>query len=198
MRNSLAPQILAYAEKLPEGAPLSAKALLHLGGRAAVDQALSRLARQGKLMRSGRGVYVRPVQSRFGPRAPAPEKVVAELAKLRGEEVASHGAAAANRLGLTTQVPMRTMYVTSGPTRKLKLGAQSIELKHAPRWLLTNAGRPSGEVVRALAWAGPSHAHQALAYIKQKLPTEVREELIASRAALPEWLAKTISTELAM
>ena len=35
--------IKAYAEALPEGATLSARELLHLGERTAVDQALSRL-----------------------------------------------------------------------------------------------------------------------------------------------------------
>ena len=198
MKTNLAEQILAYGAMLPEGTPLTAKSLLHLGSRAAIDQALSRLTHQGKLMRSGRGVYVRPIESRFGTRAPSPEKVVAETARLRGETVAPHGAAAANRLGLTTQIPMRTIYLTSGRSRRLNLGAQSIELEHAPRWQLTNAGRPSGEVVRALAWAGRPQAHEFLARIKQKLPEEVRKELIASRGALPEWLARTISAELAL
>jgi Family of unknown function (DUF6088) len=197
MKTNLAKRILAYGAMLPEGTPLTAKSLLHLASRVATDQALSRLTRQGKLMRSERGMYVHPIESRFGTRTPSPEKVVSETAKLRGETVAPHGAAAANRLGLTTQVPMRTIYLTSGPSRCLSLGAQSIELKHAPRWQLTNAGRPSGEVVRALAWAGRTQAHEFLARIKQELPEEVRKELISSRSALPEWLARTISTELA-
>jgi Family of unknown function (DUF6088) len=198
MKTTLAERILAYGAMLPEGTLLTAKSLLHLGNRAAIDQALSRLTHQGKLMRSGRGVYVRPIESRFGARAPSPEKVVAETARLRGETVAPHGAAAANRLGLTTQIPMRTIYLTSGRSRRLNVGAQSIELQHVPRWQLTNAGRPSGEVVRALAWAGRPQAHEFLARIKRELPEEVRKELIASRGALPEWLARTISAELAL
>ena len=197
MKTNLAKRILAYGAMLPEGTPLTAKSLLHLASRAATDQALSRLTRQGKLMRSGRGMYVRPIESRFGTRTPSPEKVVSEMARLRGETVAPHGAAAANRLGLTTQIPMRTIYLTSGRSRRLNLGAQSIELEHAPRWQLTNAGRPSGEVVRALAWAGRAQAHEFLARIKRAPPEEVRKELVASRGALPEWLAKTISAELA-
>ena len=47
-----------------------------------------------------------------------------------------NGAAAANALGLTTQVPMRAVYLTSGPSRRLKLGAQMIEIRHAPIWQL--------------------------------------------------------------
>ena len=38
---TLAKQILEHAAGLPEGTPLAAKELLHLGGRAAVDQVLS-------------------------------------------------------------------------------------------------------------------------------------------------------------
>jgi hypothetical protein len=53
---ALADQIMERASTLPEGAPIAAKSLLHLGTRAAVDQALSRLVRRGRLMRAGRGV----------------------------------------------------------------------------------------------------------------------------------------------
>jgi hypothetical protein len=197
MKTELAQQILAHASALPEGAALTAKGFLHLGTRAAIDQTLSRLSRAGKLMRSGRGFYVLPVESRFGTRAPSPERVVAESARLRGETIAPHGAVAANRLGLTTQVPMRATYLTSGPSRQLKLGAQSIELKHVPPWQLLNANRASGEVLRALAWSGRPHARESLARLKPKLTPEVREELVASRSSLPGWLAETISVELA-
>jgi hypothetical protein len=53
---------------------VAAKSLLHLGNRAAVDQALSRLTERGQLIRAGRGVYLRPITSRFGTRAPPSSK----------------------------------------------------------------------------------------------------------------------------
>ncbi len=40
-------QILELAARLPEGTPVAAKSLLHLGSRAAVEQALLRLVRRG-------------------------------------------------------------------------------------------------------------------------------------------------------
>ena len=55
---TLAKQVLAQAAGLPEGTPLVAKELLHLGSRAAVDQVLSRLVQRGTLLRAGRGFYV--------------------------------------------------------------------------------------------------------------------------------------------
>jgi len=138
---------------------VTAKGLLQLGKPAAIDQSLSRLCRAGKLLRAGRGMYVLPVASRFGVRAPQPDRVVAEAAKLRGETIAPHGAAAANRLGLTTQIPMRTTYLTSGRNRQF-IGAQPIELTRVPPWQLLNVGRESGEVIRAIARTGRAHARE--------------------------------------
>ena len=43
----LTESILQRMTTLPEGSPVSAKMLLHLGTRPAVDQSLSRLARRG-------------------------------------------------------------------------------------------------------------------------------------------------------
>lgn len=46
----LTEQILEHAKQLPEGTPVAAKSLLYLGTRAAVDQALSRLAEREQLI----------------------------------------------------------------------------------------------------------------------------------------------------
>jgi hypothetical protein len=59
-------QIMEYGARLPEGAPIAAKGLLHLGNRAAVDQALSRLAERGRLTRAGRGVYLLQRKKKVG------------------------------------------------------------------------------------------------------------------------------------
>ena len=190
---SLPSQIISHAAESPEGTLLCPSALLHLGRRAAVDQALSRLARKGELMRVCQGVYVRPLQTRFGPRPPAVEKVLASLSALWGETIVPCGGTAANTLGLTTQVPVRSVYLTSGPNRKLKLGGLAVELRHAPRWQLVAPHRPAGEAVRALAWLGPEEVVENLGAIEKKLSSRDFEELAASRAVMPAWLAEPVS-----
>lgn len=185
-------QILGIAAALPEGTPVAAKSLLHLGNRAAVDQALSRLAERGQLIRAGRGVYLRPITSRFGTRTPSVERAVEALATQRGEVIVSNGAAAANALGLTTQVPVRSIYLTSGRSRTMNLGQQVVELRHAPRWQLALANRPAGQAVRALAWLGPEKAEAALTALKRKLPPSTFGELVAAAPQLPTWLAKSL------
>ena len=191
--NTLAKTILEHTEGLPEGAPFCAKELLHLGSRAAVDQALSRLVKRGQLMRVSRGVYVRPVESRFGKRAPSAAQVVEHIAHITGEAIVPHGAAVANKLGLTTQVPVRFVFLTSGRNRKLKLGSQVVELRHAPRWQFAVGNQPSGEVLRAVAWLGPEQAGAALRALKRKLSASELQAIAAARSVLPAWLAKQVS-----
>jgi hypothetical protein len=194
---TIAKQVLALASRLPEGTPLVAKELLHLGSRAAIDQVLSRLVGRGTLLRAGRGIYVRPVESRFGTRAPSALKMVEGLANQRGETIVSHGATAANALGLTTQVPMRVVYLTSGRSRQLKLGAQTVEFRHAPIWQLIFPGRAAGDVVRALAWLGPEKAAEAIRTLRSKLPLSELKEVASARARLPTWMAQEVSALVA-
>ncbi len=188
----LTEEILAHAEGLPEGTPVAAKSLLHLGNRAAVDQALSRLSERGQLIRVGRGVYLRPVTSRFGTRAPTVQQAVEALANQRGEVIVSSGAVAANAFGLTTQVPIRSIYLTSGRSRTMNVGMQVVELRHAPRWQLVLAHKAAGEVVRALAWLGPEKSEAALKTLKRKLPRTTFSELVAAVPQLPTWLARSV------
>jgi hypothetical protein len=189
----LAESILEETATLPEGTPITAKMLLRLGSRAALDQALSRLVSRGKLLRAGRGAYVAPVSSRFGSRAPSAQKVVEELSVRRGETIAPSGATAANALGLTTQVPTRMVYLTSGRSRKITLGKQVVHLQHAPAWQLTLAREPAGEIIRALAWAGPERVNQALKQIEAKVPRSEFQRISQQSSLLPMWMAAALS-----
>ncbi len=184
---------MAEVAALPEGAPISAKRFLHLGRRAAVDQALSRLARRGHLLRAGRGLYLRPVETRFGMSNPSVELTLQAIETETGEIITPHGAAAANMLGLTTQVPVRAVYLTSGRSRRLALGAQTIELQHAPRWQLALAGRPAGDVIRALAWLGPRRSATLAPQIGRALSARSLQELSTARGRLPTWMAEQVS-----
>ncbi|HFK2002874.1 TPA: DUF6088 family protein [Pseudomonas aeruginosa] len=185
--------ILERSQSLPEGGVLAPKEFLGQGNRAAIDQAFSRLAKAGRLMRVCRGMYVVPVKGRFGSRAPAPEKIVQSLAEKNREIVTSTGARAANSLGLTQQVPMREMFLTSGRARTLKVGKSEVQIKHAPQWMLGTS--EAGEAVRALAWLGKEHAKSGLSLLHSKLPEGEWANLLARRSSLPSWLAGLLGKE---
>ncbi len=194
---SLSKRIIEHAKLLPESTPICAGVLLHLGSRAAVDQALSRLARSGMLIRICQGIYMRPVENRFGRCAPNVEKGLGALAALWGETIVPCGGGAAHVLGLTTQVPVRSVYLTSGPDRRLRFGNLEIELRHAPRWQLVAPHRRAGDVIRALAWLGPAETADGLQTVLPSLSREDIDELAEARATMPHWMAEPLSALVA-
>src|ERR1700679_4244964 len=94
---------------------------------------------------------------------------------------------------VTTQVPVRAVYLTSGRTRKLTLGKQVIELQHARSWQLTFAKEPAGEIVRALAWAGSERADEVLKEIETKVPRTNLQKVSQHISLFPGWLAAALS-----
>ena len=133
------------------------------------------------------------MQGRFGARPPSTQTVVEAIEAISGELVVPSGAAEANALGLTTQVPVREVFLTSGPSRKLRLGHQDVEFKHVTPWQLLMGKRPAGMAIRALACLGAEQAPSALIILHSKLSTAEWEAMRAARAAMPSWMARAVS-----
>jgi hypothetical protein len=117
--SALATKILQHVKGLPEGALFDAKDVAALGERTAINHALVRLTKNGELTRVTRTLYRGMVHSRFGRREPDPELVVREYARRYNRLVARHGAVEANPLGLSTQVPMCSVWLPCGPDKEL-------------------------------------------------------------------------------
>lgn len=172
------------------------KDFLDLGSRAAVDQALSRLAKSGDLRRVGRGLYDLPRMSGVLHR-PAPvdmDSAVAALVRRDSVRIMLDGIAAANQLGLTNAVPAKASYVTDGATRNIRIGNRTVRLRHAGPSVMAWAGKSSAPVVQALRWLGPqaSSDTRVAATLKRKLPDAVKKDLVRNSAGLPSWAAPIV------
>lgn len=131
------------------------KEFAHLGTRAAVDQALSRLHRSGQIRRLTRGVYEFPkVHPKIGLLSPSPEAVAKAIAKRSSSRITVSPAKAANLLGLSTQVPMQNIFWTEGPSRTVRIGSQTVSLKHVAPSKMIGAGTEAGIVVQAVRSLG--------------------------------------------
>ena len=190
---SVTSQILAHAKSLPEGGTISARDLLHLGSRQAIDQGLSRLTRKGKLFRIATGLYVRPVHTRWGITYPHFDLVIRNLVKVTGEIVAPTGGVSANRLDLTTQNPMQTILLTSGSNRKLRFNKLVVELRNAPKWQLLGPNSIPGHVVRAIDFMGKHHADWVIEKLAEKISLEDRKTLLSFRRMVPSWISDTLT-----
>ena len=189
---SLIQNILEHARGLPRGFPLLAEGFLHLGKRSAVNQALSRLARREELYRIGHGIYVLPIVCSLGKSAPFPYPTVIALAEQRGDQIVDNPAQAAYNLDVSTQVPMREIYLTSGPSRRLHFGKLEVELRHAPKWQLALGETPAGMAIRTIHYFGPRMTEYAAKKLRGVLDDKVREELAGISVRMPAWVSGVV------
>ena len=94
-----------------------------------VGGTLAELTQEGMLVKLAQGVYAKPRISRFGLVLPSVDKIVQAIAARDNAEVLPSGMTALNVLGLSTQVPMKYSYLTTGSERIIKLENQEIKLK---------------------------------------------------------------------
>ena len=179
------------------------KDFLDLGGRQAVDKALSRLVQSGQLRRVGHGFYDKPVFSELlGRSAPMNlEAAVDALVRRDGIRIMPNGLVAANGLGLTNAVPADVSYLTDGYSRTLKFGRRTVRFQHASPRTMSWTGKPAQLVVSALLWLGPhaSKDPKVCSMLAHRLPVEVKQDLMANLHHLPGWahpLAQRIASDL--
>ena len=94
-----------------------------------VGGTLAELTQEGMLVKLAQGIYAKPRRSRFGLVLPSVDKIAQAIAARDNVEVLPSGMTALNVLGLSTQVPMKYSYLTTGSERIIKLKNQEIRLK---------------------------------------------------------------------
>lgn len=121
------------------------------GTQAAIKMALSRLTKEGKLKRLAHGIYYLPkIDPLFGAIYPIPEQVAEAIAKKEMVRIMPAGAYALHRLGLTTQVPTKLVYITDGENRQIKIGKTTIKFKATTPKKMALRGQLSSLVILAL------------------------------------------------
>jgi hypothetical protein len=183
-------QIILRVQGRGPGSVWTPSDFLDLGTRSAVHQALKRLLEKGVLQRVDRGVYSYPKLSpRIGPLSHSPDEVARAVAKATGSRIQMTGAAAANALGLSTQVPSKSVYLTDGPSRTVKLGRHTVHLKHVPAGDLMGFGTRAGLVFQALLYLGPGGVDTRTARrLAAQLNENDRKQLMQAKTHCPEWL----------
>lgn len=193
---TLPESILDHSRRLPEGGLLSPKEFLHLGSRAAVDQALSRLAKAGQLIRAARGLYLAAITDLGKQATPSMDKVVSALASKNQEEIVLDGGRSAKMLGLSAQALDGNVFLSNGRTRTLKVGDATAEIRHAPRWMLALGSTTAGAAIRALAWMGERRIGEVMETLRKQLTPIDWQALSSVRSLLPSWMALAIGREV--
>lgn len=162
-----------------------------LGSRDAVASALKRYRGSGLIRQLARGLYDYPRSDPdLGVLAPSPDAVARALAGRDAVRLQPSGAYAANLLGLSTQIPMKIVYLTDGRSRTVKIGKKQIVLKNTTPRNMATAGRISGLVIQALRHLGQQHVDdEVITRLGRRLAVDDRQQLLKDLRFAPAWIA---------
>lgn len=127
MIESINSQIEAKVKRSKPGQLFLPSDFKDLGTSTAIRKALSRLVEKKALVRMGQGIYVIPIHDKvFGEVLPSTEEIAATIAKKEHVKIMPTGQYALNKIGLSTQVPMKLIFLTNGTKKNISLGKNSI------------------------------------------------------------------------
>ena len=193
--NTVQDDILGRIRGQGRGKVFTPKDFLDLGSRDAADQSLSRLVKGGEIQRLGRGLYHYPrVNERLGiPLGPDLDEIAEALARQTGSRVVPSGAVAANRLGLSTQVPAKPVYLTDGRTRQVRIGSTTFQLRHAAPKEFPVGCRTSAMVFQALRHLGQVAVDdQVVSQLRRVLSSEQLKELLRDARYTTDWISTVV------
>lgn len=121
------------------------------GTEAAIRKSLSRLVAEGVIKRAAHGIYYLPkIDPLFGELHPSAEEIAQKIADKERVRIQPTGIYALNKLGLSTQVPMKMVYLTDGVQRLLTIGKVKIKFKATTNKKLSMKGELSKLIILAL------------------------------------------------
>jgi hypothetical protein len=191
---SIDSKILSRIYGRGKGSVVTPGAFLDLGSRQAVDLVLHRLAKKGTLRRLARGLYDYPrTDPDLGLLSPTTDAIVKALKGRDKILLQPSGGYAANLLGLSDQVPMKIVFLTDGPSRRVQIGKQVIMLKHTTPRAMATAGRVSGLAIQALRHIDQRYVDDTIvAHLQKRLSDNDRKQLLQDIRYAPAWIASIL------
>ncbi len=96
-------------------------------------------------------------------------------------------------LGLSDQVPAQLVYLTDGPAHRVKIGAQTIQLKRARPSKFPGAGTPADLALQAIRAAGANtNKDFVIRQLSRALSARDRAQLAKLIKHAPAWSHETI------
>lgn len=185
------------AEKLKEqqrGSILFASDFLDIGTSESINKALFRLKEKHLLVRLAHGIYLFPKKDKdLGLLYPSAEQIAIAIAKRDRARIIPTGVQALNKLGLSTQVPLKIVFLTDGAARSIKIGKRTITFKRtSPKNFLTE-GEISSLVIQALKSIGQDKVEEdTLTKLLSVLKKEKKKNILHDAKLAPAWINKIL------
>ena len=152
---------------------------------------MSSLAKAGDIRRILRGIYDYPRNSEILKRPVAPDlsEVAAALARKFNWNILPEGNTALNLLGLSTQVPAKYIYFSSGPSRTYDIDGQTLELRKKSSRETAMRHPESMLVVHALKTLGETYATpELIARLKTRYSAAQWRKIKSDTTTVTGWI----------
>jgi hypothetical protein len=178
----------------PRGSLLFPEDFSEKGSAESVRKALQNLKEKGVIKSVAHGIYVRPVIDEYiGEVLPTAEEVAKAVEKRDMIKLVPTGAYALHALGLSTQIPLKLVFLTDGTSRTIVVGNRTIKLKKTTPRNLKARGKISSLVIQALREIGKGNAtEEELEKITELLQQEDQSNLKFDISLAPEWIRKIL------
>ena len=160
-----------------------------------IGDLLARYMKEGKLVRLANGVYLKTTVTRFGPVYPSPAEIAAAIARRDHAKVLMAGLAAENYFGLSTQVPMKVVFLTSGSARKLTVGNTEIEFKRGVPKNFAFKDEVLATLCLALKSIGNGHVSEEQRMVLKRFLSEYMKEhsIKDDLKLMPQWIQRLLN-----
>lgn len=163
--------------------------------KSAIQLALRKLIEEKVIFRFTKGIYFKPEKSTILKNAIIPPSildVINFICKKNKEIIQVHGGIAANRLRLSTQVPLTYVFYTSGYSRTLYLRGSLVKFIHTDdKRILQHVGTNVGLAISAMYFFGKNIVDEDMVKkIKDYLTVKEYEQL--KKSELPVWMKKIL------
>ena len=191
-------KILAKIKKAKRGTLFFADNFATLGNIDTIYRTLNRLVEKGELDKVTNGIYYRPQMDKIiGKITPKIEDVAAAIARRDKAKIVPTGAYALNRLGLSTQVPMKIVYLTDGSARNVKVGNYTISFIRTSPKNVSAIGKISRLAIQALKSIGKENVSpKEIEKIQNALMKEKIAYLEHDLRIAPSWIKEIIRYSL--
>ena len=194
MKNSVATSIIRRIKAKKRGWVFTPKDFLDLGTRSNVDFVLHQLVHKKIIRKISLGIYDYPAKHpKLGILSPTLDKMLRAISVKTGEVIQPSGSEAANWLGLSTQVPTKPIYFTSGRSRVVAIGNETITLRHTSIKPLNGQPDKPSLIVQALLHLGKQHIDNLVMQIcSRQLSAKQKNDLRHMASQAPGWLTHII------
>ena len=190
VKNRIAEALKTY----PKGSVLFVDDFLDYGNPESTKKALLRLKEKEILVRLAHGIYLYPkIDKELGILFPSTEEIAKAIARRDKARIVPTGVQALNKLGLSTQVPMKVVYLSDGAARTVKVGKRIITFKKTSPKNLLVTGEISSLAIQALKTIGQNKLDdKTIEKIQTILKNEKKENIINDAKLSPAWINKIL------